>query len=273
MVIVDAQVHIWREVQAGRRPQRPEPFSASELLGLMDACGVDRTLLAPTSWSADGEDGNDLVVQAVRDHPSRFRAIGVLDIEDPRSPDRPVQWRSRGLLGLCLRFHHPHLAKLFEAAAWVWPAAEQAGVPLTVNAPHHLPNIGQVAASHPGLKIAVDHLGLPGDSHDIAGQVDQLVGLARFDNVAVKADGLLTHSQEPYPFADLQPHLCRVLEAFGPERVFWGSDLTRSWQPGCSLAANYQQAVGFIRDELACLAGHDRELVMGRAAMDWFGWA
>jgi predicted TIM-barrel fold metal-dependent hydrolase len=274
MPIVDAQVHLWQRVMAGAQPQRPHPFGATELLGLMNECGVDRAVLAPTSWSDDGEDGNDIVVQAVMAHPERFRAMGVIAPEDPRSRERLPLWKSRGLVGFCLRFHHPHLAPMLDngAADWVWPAAQDAGASLAVNAPWHLTRIGEVAARHPDLRIVVDHLGLSRDTHDVAGQVELLTRLAKFDNVVVKADGLITHSHMPYPFQDLHPHICRVLDAFGPRRFFWGSDLTRSWTPGCSLATNYQHAIGLVNEQLTCLSAHDRQLVMGQALCEWIGW-
>lgn len=273
MTLVDAQVHLWQRVAPGGKPQRPEPFGAAELLGLMDQCGVSRALLAPTSWSDDGEDGNDVVLQAVTEHPDRFRAIGVLSLTDARSPQRLAAWRSRGLSGFCLRFHHPHLAPLMTdgSADWVWPAAERAGVPLTLNVPHHLPLVADIARRHPRLRIAVDHLGLTTGSSNTGQQVDALVRLAELPNVVIKADGLTGHSHRPYPFDDLYPDICRVLEAFGSRRFFWGSDLTRTWQPGCSMRSNYEQAIGFF-DQLTCLPGSDRELVMGQALCDWIDW-
>ena len=274
MLIVDAQVHLWQRVAPGSVPQRPEPFRAAELLALMDECGVDRVVLAPTSWSDDGDDGNDVVVEAVAKHPDRFRAVGVLALRDPKSRDRLTGWRGRGLIGFCLRFHHKHLAPLLTDGStdWVWPAAEQAGVPVTVNAPGQLAHIGRVARDHPRLKIAIDHLGLGPAAEDPKEAVDELVRLAAFDNVVVKADGLPNHSSVPYPFEDLHPHVCRALEAFGPKRFLWGSDLTRSLRPGCSLSSNYRQAIGMFTEHLACLTAADRELVMGKALCDWMGW-
>ena len=51
--------------------------------------------------------------------------------------------------------------------------------------------------------------------------------LAAYPNVAVKATGLPSLSREPYPFRDVWGPLLRVVEAFGCERVMWGTDFTR----------------------------------------------
>jgi len=272
MLIVDAQVHIWEKVASESSAPRPEPFRAEELIGLMNEAGVDRVVLAPTSWAADGEDGNDLVTAAVKDYPDLFRAFGVLDLADSRSRDRVLMWRARGLAGFCLRFHHKHLAPQMTdgTADWIWPAAEEAGVPLTLNVPHHLPKVAEIARDHPQLRMAIDHLAV-GPRH-LTEAVDELLDLARCDNVCVKADGVIEHSTEPFPHADVQPQICRVVEAFGPRRVFWGTDLTRMWRPGASLAESYRRYVELFTEHLPCLSGEDLELVMGRALCEWIGW-
>ena len=59
--------------------------------------------------------------------------------------------------------------------------------------------------------------------------------------------------------------LKRVVDAFGPARVFWGSDLTR-------LPCTYRQCVTHFTEELDWLSGDELELVMGRALCDWIGW-
>jgi hypothetical protein len=63
----------------------------------------------------------------------------------------------------------------------------------------------------------------------------------------------------------IHPHLRRVYDAFGPQRMFWGTDITRK---PCS----WKQCVTQFTEELPWLAGHDLELVMGRAFCDWIGW-
>ena len=47
-----------------------------------------------------------------------------------------------------------------------------------------------------------------------------LLALARYPNVAVKATGVPGSTREPYPYRNLHPYLRRVNDAFGPERRF-----------------------------------------------------
>jgi hypothetical protein len=53
--------------------------------------------------------------------------------------------------------------------------------------------------------------------------------------------------------------------AFGPERMFWGTDITRMPIP-------WRQGVTMFTEELPWLSARDRELIMGRALCAWLGW-
>ena len=44
---------------------------------------------------------------------------------------------------------------------WIWHAAERAGVPVSLAAAMFLPTVGKIAERHPGLKLIVDHMGVP----------------------------------------------------------------------------------------------------------------
>ncbi len=43
---------------------------------------------------------------------------------------------------------------------WYWPVAEELNIPTMVHAPVWKAELGQIASSHPGLKIIIDHLGI-----------------------------------------------------------------------------------------------------------------
>ena len=54
-------------------------------------------------------------------------------------------------------------------------------------------------------------------------------------------------------------------KAFGPDRSFWGTDITR-------MPCSYRQCVTMFTEELPWLKGHDLDRVMGGAIVDWLGW-
>jgi predicted TIM-barrel fold metal-dependent hydrolase len=237
------------------------------VLAEMDRAGVDRAVIVPPSWEGDR---NDLALEAARQHPDRFAVMGRLALERPESRSLLADWRRQpGMLGLRFTFHtdlqRPWLTD--GTADWLWPAAERAGLPLMIFVPGSVPVVGAIADRHPGLRLVLDHLAIGTTLRDDAAfaQLPELLGLARYPNVAVKASALPCYSTEPYPFPRLHRHLRQVFDAFGPRRTFWGTDLTR-------LPCPYRQAVTLFTEELPWLSGEDLAWVMGRAVSEWLGW-
>jgi len=268
MLIVDAQVHVWgantpeRPWPTGRSaPHRPQPFSKDDLLKEMDAAEVARVVLVPPSWEGDR---NDLALEAARLHPDRFAVMG-----RPQAAARSLSdWRDQtGMLGLRVTSNTAEARALFDDPAdWVWNEAERAGLPVMVSPSGLLPQVDRIAGHHPELKLVVDHLALLRAKDNAAfDDLPKLLRLARLPNVAVKASALPAYSSHDYPYYNLHPYLRRVFDAFGPRRMFWGTDLTR-------LPCTYRQAVTLFTEELPWLSAADQEWVMGRAVCDWLGW-
>jgi predicted TIM-barrel fold metal-dependent hydrolase len=83
--------------------------------------------------------------------------------------------------------------------------------------------------------------------------------------VALKATGAPSYSSEPYPYRNIHPYLRQMYDAFGPERMFWGTDITR-------MPCTWRQCVTLFTEELPWLTDRDKELIMGRAVCDWLDW-
>lgn len=274
MEIVDAQVHVWPP-EAADRPWIPTAASYShgaeflveDLLVQMDAAGVDRAVLVPPSFEGDR---NDYCLAAAADHPDRFAVMGRITVSAGASSPPLRAWRDQpGMLGVRLTFSLGETRDWLHdgSADWVWRDAEAAGVPLMVWTPRSIPAVARVAEQHPRLPLVLDHLALGVKLRDdeIDAVLDEVVTLARYPNVAVKATCLPSYVTEPYPFPSLHPRIERVVEAFGPRRVFWGSDLSR-------LHSTYEEAVALFTDELDFLRGDDLAWVMGRGLRQWLGW-
>ena len=269
MKIVDAQVHIW----ANHKPANPnhrqvETFSADDLLKEMDAAGVDAALIhPPTSWDPDA---NELAVEAARRHPDRLAILGNFPLDKPESRARIAGWKSRpGMLGLRFTFLQPHMKTWPTDGTmnWLWPAAEEAGIPIALLAATFMPTVGQIAERHPRLRLIIDHLGRPSGAKDDAAwaSLPEMLALARHPNVAIKATGAPSYSSQAYPYRNIHDHLHRISDAFGPERMFWGTDITR-------MPCSWRQCVTMFTEELPWLTGRPLELVMGRALGAWIGW-
>jgi len=268
MRIVDAQVHIW----ASGPPTNPahrqvDVFSKDSLLKEMDEAKIDAAILHPPGWDPNG---NDVAVDAARQHPDRFAILGHFPLDRPESRSLPDHWKDRpGMVGLRFALLQPHQRAWWTDGTmdWLWPAAEKAGLPVALLAADFLPIVGQVAERYPGLKLLVDHLGRAGRVTDAAAfaNLADLVALAKYPNVAVKATGAPSYSSEPYPYRNIHPYLHQLYDAFGPERMFWGTDITR-------MPCSWRQCVTLFTEELPWLTEPDKELTMGDALCTWLGW-
>ena len=268
MRIVDAQVHIWRNNKPTNPAHRQvSDFSQHDLLKEMDDAGVDAAVIHPPGWDPNS---NELAVEAAREFPDRLAILGNFPLDRPESRALIDGWTRRpGMLGLRFTFLQPH-QRTWPADGtmdWLWPAAERAGLPVALLAANFLPLVGQVAERHRGLPLIVDHLGRPSGTKDEAAWANlrELLALAKHPNVAVKATGAPSYSSEPYPYRNIHGYLRQIYDAFGPERMFWGTDITR-------MPCAWRQCVTLFTEELPWLSARDKELIMGRALCTWLGW-
>jgi L-fuconolactonase len=266
MLITDSQVHVWgadtpeRPWPKRQAAHKPEPLTAALLLEEMNKAGVHRAVIVPPGWEGER---NDLALAAASAHPDRFAVMGRLDVEDPAGRAQLPAWKSQpGMLGIRLTFHTEWQEPLLTEGRldWFWPVAAKAGINLMILVPHRLVHlIAAVAERHPDLRIVMDHLAIPSRTKDAAAfaGLPELLKLARRPNVAVKATGMPCYSSEAYPYRNLHEPLRRVYDAFGPRRMFWGTDLSR-------LTCSYRQAVTLFTEELQWLSAEDKEWIMGR---------
>jgi hypothetical protein len=109
------------------------------------------------------------------------------------------------MLGLRYAFTQPHQQNWMTDGTtdWLWPAAEKAGIPIALMASNYLPQVGQIAERHSGLKLILDHYARVRDGKDDAAHGNQaaLLALAKYPNVAVKCTGAPGNSSQPYPYA------------------------------------------------------------------------
>ncbi len=264
--VVDAQVHAWWNGQSTGHHRRV-PITGDVLKAEMEDAGVERAVLVPPLWDPTG---NAYALELARAEPERFSAMGVISPDDPDPARTLGSWRAQpGMRGARLLFNTPaRIAPLLDGTfAPFWPAAEQLGVATAVLAPGNLALIGDIAARHPGLPIIVDHLGAPRGTTgpDAFAQLPELLALARHPNLHVKAAGVGDYALDPYPFRSLDTILRAVLDAFGPRRVVWASDLSRLHHP-------YRCCVTHFTEATPWLSGEDLELIMGAnicRLLDW----
>jgi len=268
MQIVDAQIHVWGSGLPSNRAHRQDTaFTTEEAVDLMDAGGVDAAVIHPPGWDPGA---TAMAFAAVRNYPGRFAIMGALPLDRPENRALVATWRSQpGMLGLRYGFLQEPLRGWLEDGTldWLWAAAERAGVPIAMLATDSLPAIGRIAERHPGLRLTIDHLGGKGGNttlKDAAAMTHMpaLLALAKHPNVAVKATGAPGYSSEAYPFPAMQTFVRQLYDAFGPQRLFWGTDITK-------MPCSWRQCVTMFTEALPWLSEPDKALIMGQAVCAW----
>lgn len=269
MKIIDAQVHIWTSGTTSGEHRKVSSFTAAEILREMDEAGVDAALIhPPLSWDPASQDQAE---QAVRDHPDRFAILGQVPLDTPEESTRLLEgWKRRpGQLGLryALIGAADQAKPMDGSMDWLWPVAERLGLPVASMAYRFFPTFRAIAERHPNLRLIIDHCGLKRAARgpEAFSDIDSLLAMARLPNVALKATGAPHYSLQGYPFDDIKDGLHRIYDAFGPDRFFWGTDITR-------MPCSWGQCVTFFTEELPWLQGPALERVMGRGLCDWIGW-
>ena len=275
-LIVDAQIHMWpanrpdRPWAPGAKPQLPEPFTIERVVPLMDEAGVERVVIVPPTLEGERL---DYAQEAVKRYPGRFAIMARIALNQPERAARFATWRDQpGVLGVRLNFGATEAKWLTDGTAdWFWPAVEKANLPVMFLTTGQLPLFANIAERHPQLPLIIDHMGVSSAmAHKklVPETVAQAAALAKYPNVSVKLSSAPLMSNESYPFKDMTPHIRRLYDAFGPQRCYWGTDVTNSYAK-----ATYRQRVTHFTEELPFLSEADKDLIMGRAIVARLRWS
>ena len=268
MKIIDAQIHLWtKENAVVVPPHRTEPFGIEEALREMDAAGVHGAIVHPPHWDPDS---HALAVEAATRHPDRFAILGRIEPDVPDRLEHLSTWTGQpGVRGLRYTFLEPHEKTWLDDGTldWLWPAAEELGIPIALLADGFLPQFARLAERHPGLKLVLDHFGVRRGNLDDAAfaSLPEVLALAKHPNVAVKTTGGPQYVSDRFPFASLRDRYHAIYDAFGPRRMFWGTDITR-------MPCSWRECVVAFTDHQPWLPREDLPWIMGRAIARWIGW-
>jgi L-fuconolactonase len=129
--------------------------------------------------------------------------------------------------------------------------------------PQHLPYAELLAGGFPDQKFVVDHLAKPPiKDQNINNWQKDIQALAKHSNVHCKVSGMLTEANWSYwKTDDFTPYLDVVFNAFGINRVMFGSD----W-PVCLLAGGYESTMQVLNDYCSRLSATEQELFWGKNA-------
>lgn len=290
MKIIDGQLHDpapWLD-WTGHDEETLHNLLTEITLAYLDATGVSGVVLfTPEEWGA----------AAAKASPARMAYVPSIspDVPDVEAAVAEAKAkRDQGLLALRATIGWPldgsEVTRLQEGK-WdpIFSACERQHLPLFLFITRSLPLAVGVAERYPDLTLIIDHLGLRQPPMDTPEEppfqsLPDLLALAKFPNVAVKLCGLPALSRQPFPFLDVVPQLRSIVDAFGPDRLMWASDIGRFYGriglptmviPGTQEQYpgkhTYAESMNFIRycDDLT---DHEKEGILGGALTRLLGW-
>jgi predicted TIM-barrel fold metal-dependent hydrolase len=269
---IDAHVHVWTPDEKkyprvvapkGKAPIEPRSFTPAELAVHTRAEGVTRVALVQMSFY--GFD-HRYMLDAIAAHPGTFRGVALVDPEAPRLRETMARLRAAGVRGIRLSAGQAAVERWLESdaigALWNHAAElEMAICPLTN--PDGLQPLQRMCARHPRTTVVIDHIGRIGiDGAIDPAHVDQLCRLAEFERVNVKVSAFYALGAKQAPYTDLAPVVRRLRDAYGAQRLMWGSDCPFQVERG----RTYADSIALIRDRLDFLSSEDKSWMLRKTA-------
>lgn len=133
--------------------------------------------------------------------------------------------------------------------------------------PHQLGAALEFVRRFPNQKFVIDHLAKPYIKDGFFdGWASQMKAIAKHENVFCKISGMITEADyNAWNKAQLKPYIDLVFDAFGTNRLMYGSD----W-PVCLVAGSYKQVKDIVLDYIADLSSEEQKNIMGHNAVQFY---
>ncbi|WP_207309454.1 amidohydrolase family protein [Streptomyces kasugaensis] len=266
---IDAHHHLWdltRRDQPWLDGAWAEPIRRSyalpDLVPHLAAHAVDATVLVQSS--ASYAETADLLAVAAGDGPVRG-VVGWADLTDPGLAG-VLAALPAGLVGIRHQVQDEPDPDWLTRPDVLRGLGAVAGAGLVYDllvTPRELPAALAAVRALPELAFVLDHAAKPAVARgDWQPWAAGIADLARLPNVSCKLSGLVTEADwAAWRPPQILPYARHVLDAFGPERVLFGSD----W-PVCTLAAGYADVVALAEAATGHLTAAERSAVFGETA-------
>lgn len=270
MKFIDAHSHIWTPdtahypLASGFRRANMEPasFTVEELQRLMKPAGVNRVVLIQMSFY--GHD-NSYMLDTIKRFPGQFSGVAVINQDGMQPEAEMVRLKALGVRGFRIYpTNRPYerwtesegLQKMFAKGG-----TENLAMCCLIDT-NALPSLDQACTRHPETPVVIDHLCRIGVGGEIKeAEVKALCAMAKHKKVSVKVSAFYALGKKKPPYLDLAPMIKQVFDAFGPERLMWGTDC-----PYQVVDQTYQESIDLIRKGLEFLSPSDKEWLLTKTA-------
>ncbi|GAB0114808.1 amidohydrolase family protein [Acidisoma sp. C75] len=255
--MLDAHQHFWQPARGDYGWLTPDfgpiyrDFMPDDLRPLLGPAGIGQTIIVQ---AAESEAETDFLLDLAGRTDFVAGVVGWLDMTAENFPARLAYYRAQPKwLGLrpMLQDHPPEAILDARFRRNLAEVARQ-GVPLDIlTFPRHLAHFRVALAEAPDLRGIVDHLSKPDMTQpELGGWAVDMVALAQYPRLMCKISGMVTEAGKDWSAARIRPFLRHAAEAFGPDRLVFGTD----W-PVCTLVASHAEVVDLARSLLGEVYG------------------
>jgi predicted TIM-barrel fold metal-dependent hydrolase len=266
MMIIDPHVHVWINDPKYPWPSEnenppAEDATVEQLMAAMAAHGTEKTVLVQVMhyrWD------NRYAADCLKRYPDQFEGVCRVNPESPTAADDLSRWAEEyGFRGVRLSpsvdssgdwFVSPDLDPL-------WRRTRDLKVPMCILTQlERLPDLERWIQRYEDVQVRIDHMAYP--PVDRPEELEKLLRLSRYPQVYVKISGTWAVSKEDYPYRDTHATVKQIYDAFGPERLMWGTD----W-PLVEQQCGYTGALDLVRKAFTFLSDEDRAWILGKTVL------
>lgn len=268
-MIIDSHTHAWDRWPYD--PPVPDPESrgrVEQLLWEMDRCGVDQAVLVCARIEHNPEN-NDYVAARVREHPDRL--IQFADVDCSWTETYHTAGAAGRLRAAAERYHlkgFTHYLKddvewfgSDEGKAFFQAAADLRLIASLALGPRWQSALRELARRFPSVPFLCHHMaGVRADEPDPQPNLAEVLRSAALPNIYLKLSGFhyVSSVSWDYPYPDTRAVVRRLYDAFGPDRLCWGSDY-----PVVRFNMTYRHALEAFRTHCDFIPPADREKILG----------
>ena len=274
---VDAHSHIWTTdldayPLAGDQTVEdlaPRSFTAEELLEIAHAHGVTRVVLIQHK-PYHGLD-NSYITDSISRFPGVFSAVACIEADAPHPEQDMARLKEQGVRGFRIRPGEGGAEEWINSSGMcaMWEFAGESGLAMCpLIDPEYIPQVAAMCERYPDTTVVVDHfarIGMAGPIREV--DLENLLKLAGFEHTHVKISAFYALGEKQPPYTDILPMFRALFDAYGTERLMWGSDSPYQLTEPNSYAAS----VALVARRAGFLSAEDRNwLLRGTAEKVFF---
>lgn len=276
-LVVDAHQHYWQlsksfDYEWLNSPEHKpicRDYLPSDLRPHLQNAGVDKTVFVQTQHNIEE---NRWVLGLAEEHDFIAGVVGWVDLASEACEDQLLEFKDNPkFVGI------RHVTQdepdddfiVSDAVLRGLRVLEKHSVPFDLLFyVKHLQHAVRLAQELPNLPMVVDHISKPRIAEQsLSDWQSNFEAAATCPNIWCKLSGMITEADwTNWKPADLKPYVEIALEAFGPNRLMFGSD----W-PVCELAGSYEQVFSALQVCLGPLSEAEKSRIFGASAIEFYG--